>query len=138
VSDKRSKKDAVEVSSQPIQDELVAIKDRLNAIETIQSISNAAVVKQYVQEHLKTKDAKKIMNECEEPKTKSHLQTSFGYKSKPALDHHLKPLREADLLREKVEEDGTIVFEWSNLFRRLPKSTIKSILGDSKQSGAKR
>lgn len=132
MSDKRSKKDAVEVSSQPIQDELVAIKDRLNAIETIQSISNATVVKQYVQEHLKTKDAMKIMKECREPKTKSRLQTNFGYKSKQALDHHLKPLREADLLRQKVEDDGTIVFEWSNLFRRLPKSTIKSILGNSK------
>lgn len=132
MSDKRPKKDAVEVSSRPMQDELVAIKDRLSAIETIQSISNAPVVKQYVQEHLKTKDAKKIMKECEEPKTRSHLQTSFGFKSKQALDHHLKPLREADLIREKVEDDGTIVFEWSNLFRRLPKSTIRSILGDTK------
>lgn len=129
MSDKRSKKDAVEVSSQPIQDELAAIKDRLNAIETIQSISNATVVKQYVQEHLTTKDARKIMAECEQPKTRSHLQTSFGYKSRQALDHHLKPLREADLIREKIEDDGTIVFEWSNLFRRLPKSTIRSILG---------
>jgi hypothetical protein len=132
VSDKRPKKDAVEVASQPIQDELVAIKDRLNAIETIQSISNAVVVKQYVQDHLKTKDAKKIMKECEEPKTKQHLQTSFGYNSRPALHHHLKPLYEADLLRDKVEDDGTMVVEWTNLFRRLPKSTIKSILGDPK------
>jgi Ulp1 family protease len=132
VSDKRSKKDAVEVSSQPIQDELGAIKDRLSAIETIQSISNAPVVKQYVQEHLKTKDAKKIMKECEEPKTKSYLQAKFDYKSKQALDHHLKPLRDADLIREKVESDGTIVFEWSNLFRRLPKSSIRSLLGDAK------
>jgi hypothetical protein len=49
-----------------------------------------------------------------------------------ALDYHLKPLREADLIRQKVETDGKIVFEWSNLFRRLPKTTIKSILGDSK------
>jgi hypothetical protein len=134
VSDKRPKKDSLEVSSQSLQDELVAIKDRLNAIETIQSISNATVVKQYVQEHLKTKDARKIMIECEEPKTRSHLQTSFGYKSKQALDHHLKPLREADLIRQKVDE-GTIVFEWSNLFRRLPKSTIKSILRGSNSSG---
>jgi nanoRNase/pAp phosphatase (c-di-AMP/oligoRNAs hydrolase) len=132
VSDKRPKKDAVEVSSRPIQDELGAIKDRLSAIETIQSISNAPVVKQYVQEHLKTKDAQKIMKECEEPKTKSYLQTKFDYRSKQALDHHLKPLRDADLIREKVEADGTIVFEWSNLFRRLPKSAIRSILGDTK------
>lgn len=132
MSDKRPKKDSMEVSSQSLQDELIAIKDRLNAIETIESISNAPVVKQYVQEHLKTKDAKKIMAECEEPKTRSHLQTSFGYKSKQALDHHLKPLREAVLLRERVEDDGTIVFEWSNLFRSLPKSTIKSILNNDK------
>jgi hypothetical protein len=129
MSDKRPTKSGMEVTSQPLQDELIAIKDRLNAIETIQSISNAPVVKQYVEEHLKTKDAKKIMAECEEPKTRSHLQTKFGYNSGAALDHHLKPLREADLLRKKIESDGTIVFEWSNLFRRLPKSAIKSILG---------
>lgn len=132
MSDKRPKKDALEVTSRPIQDELAAIKDRLSALETIQSISNAAVVKKYVEEHLTTKDAKKIMKECEEPKTKSHLQTHFGYNSKQALHHHLKPLYDDDLLREKVEDDGTVVIEWSNLFRRLPKSTIRSILGDSK------
>lgn len=130
MTDKRPKKDSLEVASQSLQDELVAIKDRLSAIEMIQGISNATVVKQYVQEHLKTKDAKKIMAECAEPKTRSYLQTTFGYKSKQALDHHLKPLREAILLREKIEEDGTIVFEWSNTFRSLPKSAIKSILND--------
>ena len=132
MSDKRTKKDSVEVSSQPLQDELVAIKDRLSAIETIQSISNATVVKHYVQEHLKTKDARKIMKACEEPKTRTQLQTAFSYNSLQALDYHLKPLREADLLRQKTEDDGTVVFEWSNLFRRLPKSKIRAILPDSK------
>jgi len=130
MSDKRAQKESLEVASQSLRDELVAIKDRLSAIETIQGISNASVVKQYVKEHLKTKDAKKIMAECAEPKTRSHLQAKFGYNSKPALDYHLKPLREAILLREKIEEDGTIVFEWSNTFRSLPKSAIKSILSD--------
>lgn len=118
----------MEVSSQSLQDELIAIKDRLSAIETIQGISNAKEVKQHVEEHLTTKDAKKIMAECAEPKTRSHLQKTFGYNSKQALDHHLKPLREAQLLREKVEDDGTIVFEWSNTVRSLPKSAIKKIL----------
>ncbi|MCY3018365.1 MAG: helix-turn-helix domain-containing protein [Planctomycetota bacterium] len=130
MSDKRAKKDSVEVSSQPLQEELVAIRDRLSAIETIQSISNATVVKQYVQEHLKTKDAKKIMAECEEPKTRTQLKKAFDYGSLQALDYHLKPLREADLLRPKTEGDGTVVFEWSNLFRRLPKTTIKAILSN--------
>lgn len=130
MSDKRGKKDAVEIKSQPIQDELAAIKDRLSAIETIQSISNAQVVKQYVQVHLTTKDSIKLMKECETAKSRSHLQATFNYNSKQALDHHLRPLREADLLREKAEDDGSVVFEWSNLFRRLPKTVIKSILGN--------
>jgi len=133
MSDKRPRKDSVEVSSQQLQDELVAIKDRLNAIETIQSISNASVVKKYVEEHLTTMRAKEVMRECEEPRTRSYLASSLKLNSTQALDHHLKPLREADLLRQRIEGDGTIVFEWSNLFRRLPKSTIKSILPDSKK-----
>jgi hypothetical protein len=132
MSDKRETKQSVEVSSQSLQDELVAIKDRLNAIETIQSISNASVVRKYVEEHLTTKRAKDIMKECEEPRTRSHLKTTFGFNSSQALDHHLKPLREADLLRQKVEDDGTVALEWSNLFRRLPKSSINAILGVGK------
>ena len=131
MSDRRERKPSVEVSSQGLQDELVAIKDRLNAIETIQSISNATVVKRYVEEHLTTKRAKEIMKECEEPRTRSHLKTKFSFNSTQALDHHLKPLREADLLRQSIQNDGTIVLEWSNLFRRLPKTTIKAILGRS-------
>ncbi|MEA3208876.1 MAG: hypothetical protein QOE70_1933 [Chthoniobacter sp.] len=132
MSDKRIKKDSVEVSSQPLQDELVAIKDRLSAIETIQSISNAKIVGEYVEKHLTTDKAKPIMKECETPRTRSHLISHFGFKSPAALDHHFKPLREADLIRQRVEDDGTLVFEWSNLFRRLPKSSIKALLGDSK------
>lgn len=132
MSDRRPKKDSIEVASQSLQDELVAIKDRLNAIETIESISNASVVKKYVEDHLTTKRAKEIMKECEEPRTRSHLSSKLEFNSVQALDHHLRPLREADLLRQKVEEDGTIVFEWSNLFRRLPKTIIKAILGGGK------
>ena len=72
------------------------------------------------------------MKECEEePRTRTYLRTKFDFKSDQALNHHLKPLREADLLRQRVE-DGTTVFEWSNLFRRLPKSTIRAILAKAK------
>jgi len=128
MNDKRTKKDSVEVSSQPLQDELVAIKDRLSAIETIQSISNASVVEKYVEKHLTTDKAKPIMKECEIPRTRSYLKLHFAFKSDAALDHHFKPLREADLIRQRVDDDGTLVFEWSNLFRRLPKSSIKALL----------
>lgn len=127
MSDKRPKRDSMEVSSQSLQDELVAIKDRLNAIETIASISNAAVVKKYVEDHLKTEKGKAIMKECAEPRTKSHLVSHFKFNSPQALDHHLRPLIRDDLLRQRVEGDGTVLLEWSNLFRRLPNSTINSI-----------
>lgn len=130
--EKRPKKNRLEVSSQPIQDELVAIKDRLSAIETIQSISNAAVVKKYVQDILKNDHAKNIMRACEQPRTKDYLQADGGHNSKQALDRHLQPLKQADLLLREVQDDGVVVFGWSNLFRRLPKATIKSLLGNRK------
>lgn len=132
MGDKRPKKESVEVSSQPIQDELAAIKDRLSAIETIQSISNAAVVRKYVEDHLKTERGKAIMKECAEPRTKSQLISHFKFNSYQALDHHLKPLLIDNLIRQVVDEDGTIAFEWSNLFRRLPHSAITAILKDAK------
>ncbi|WP_311029410.1 hypothetical protein [Mesorhizobium koreense] len=132
MTDKRSKKDGIEVTSQSLKDELVAIKDRLSALETIQSIANAEIVKKYVLEHLKTEKGKAIMKECVEPRTKSYLVSEFGFNSPQALDHHLKPLLRDDLLRQRIEEDGTITFEWSNLFRRLPRSVIGTIVGHAK------
>jgi hypothetical protein len=101
VSDKRPKKDSVEVSSQSLQDELVAIKDRLSAIETIASISNTAVVKKYVEDQLKTDQGRAIMKECAEPRTKTHLISQFGFNNRQALDHHLKPLVKDDLPAER-------------------------------------
>lgn len=132
MSDKRPKKDGLEVSSQSLQDELVAIKDRLSAIETIQGISNADAVKKYVEEHLKTDKGKAIMKECAEPRTRTHLISRFQFNSPQALDHHLRPLLKDTLLRQRVEEDRTVVFEWSNLFRSLPRTAIASILKDAK------
>lgn len=132
MKDKRPKKDSLEVSSQPIQDELTAIKDRLSAIETIASISNAPEVKKYVADHLKTAKGKAIMRECAEPRTKSYLIAKFGFNNPQALHHHLKPLLKDNLLRQRVDEDRTITFEWSDLFRALPNSAITSVLKDEK------
>lgn len=128
MNEKRTKKDSIEVTSQSLQDELTEIKDRLGAIETIQSISNAAVVKKYVEDHLKTDKGKAIMKECAEPRTKAYLIEQFQFNSPQALDHHLKPLLRDDLLRRQVDEDGTVMYAWSNLFRRLPRSSIEAIL----------
>jgi DNA-binding transcriptional ArsR family regulator len=125
------KKDSVEVSSDQLKAELIAIKERLGALETIASISNRQVVEVYVREHLKTDKGKQIMKECAEPRTREYLMKKFGFNSAPALDYHLNPLREADLLRQRFDDDGTTqTFEQSNLFKRLPKSTVKKILDD--------
>jgi DNA-binding transcriptional ArsR family regulator len=111
--------------------ELTEIKERVGALETIASISNRQVVEAYVREHLRNEKAKEIMKECEEPRTRLHLMTKFGFKSAPALDYHLSPLREDDLLHTRFAEDGTQSFEWSNLFKRLPRKTLKKILDGS-------
>jgi len=120
--------DRVEVSSDQLKAELTEIKERVGALETIASISNRQVVEAYVKEHLKSDKGKQIMKECEQPRTREQLMAKFGFKSAPALDYHLTPLREDDLVRTRFDEDGTQTFEWSNLFKRLPKKTLRRIL----------
>lgn len=131
MNDKPKRTDRVEVSSDQLKAELTEIKERVGALETIASISNRQVVEAYVREHLKTDKGKQIMKECEEPRTREYLVEKFGFKSAPALDYYLTPLREDDLIRARFGEDGTQAFEWSNLFRRLPRKTLKKILDGS-------
>ena len=125
---KPKKPDRIEVSSDQLKAELTEIKERVGALETIASISNRQVVEAYVREHLPTEKGKEIMKECEQPRTRTYLMTKFGFKSAPALDYHLSPLREDDLLHTRFDDDGTQSFEWSNLFKRLPKRILKRIL----------
>jgi hypothetical protein len=122
---KPNSKAGVEVSSDQLKSELVEIKERLSALETIASISNRNEVQKYVESCLTTSKGKLIMKECEEPRTKEHLIAKFEFASAQALDYHLTPLRRDDLLQQ---EDGNR-FGWSNLFKRLPKKTITKILG---------
>src|ERR1035437_122613 len=98
MNEKLKKKDNLEVASDQLHAELVAIKDRLSAIETIESISNRADVEKYVREHLKNEKAKLILKECEEPRTRSHLRTTFKFNSDQAMYSYLKPLLDAKLL----------------------------------------
>src|SRR2546430_1323560 len=104
---KTKAKDRVEISSDQLKAELTEIKERLGALETIASISNRQVVEAYVREHLNTDKGKQIMKECAEPRTRDYLMKKFGFNSAPALDYHLNPLREANLLRQRFDDDGT-------------------------------
>jgi hypothetical protein len=68
------------------------------------------------------------MKECEKPQTREQLISKFGFASAQALDYHLSPLREDDLLRQYLDDKGTQTFVWSNLFKRLPKKALKEII----------
>jgi DNA-binding transcriptional ArsR family regulator len=125
---KPKKKDSVEVASDQLKGELIEIKERVGALETIASISNRPVVEAFVRSHLTTAKGKQIMRECEQPQTRKDLMSKLGFANAPALDYHLTPLRENHLIRQHFDEDGTQTFEWSDLFRRLPKNILRKIL----------
>ena len=128
----RKKTERLEISSDQLREELIEIKERVGALETIASISNRPVVEKYVRSNLASPHGKRIMAECETPKTKKELQDKLGHASGQALDYHLRPLREADLLQSLYDDESVLRFEWSNLFRRLPAKAIKEILDVSK------
>jgi len=125
---KRNKNSKLEISSDQLKNELTEIKERVGALETIATISNRDVVEKYVRSQLTTDKAIPILKECKEPRTREYLIQKFGFKSGPALDYHLTPLRKADLIQQHFDDNGVLAFEWSNLFRRLPNPVLKSIL----------
>jgi hypothetical protein len=131
MSDRPKRTDRVEVSSDQLKSELIEIKERLSALETIASVSNRTEVETYVRGCLTTAKGKQIMKECEEPRTKEYLSSKLSFASTQALDYHLSPLRRDDLIQQHVDDNGTRTFEWSNLFKRLPKKTLQKILDGS-------
>jgi len=112
--------------------ELIEIKERVGALETIASIFNKSVVEAFVQSHLTSEQRRRIMRECEQPQNKNDLVSKLGFASVQALDYHLSPLREADLIHQRTDDFGIQTFEWSKLFRGLAKKTVKGLLDGSK------
>jgi hypothetical protein len=129
--------DSLEVSSAQIHSDLSEIKERIAALETIASLANRPTVEAYARACLASDSLKKIMAACEQPKTKEELRQLLGYASIPALDHHLKQIRQYDLLQQETNEDGKLTFGWSNLFARLPRKTLDDVLGRVAPSKAK-
>lgn len=128
MNDKPNRKDSIEVASEPLRAELIEIKERVGALETIASISNRSVVEGYVRSHITTAKGRQIMKQCGQPRTREYLVSQLGFASPQALDYHLNPLREDDLIRQRFNDNGPQTFEWSNLFKRLPKRVITEIL----------
>jgi DNA-binding transcriptional ArsR family regulator len=119
----------LEISSDQLKAELIEIKERIGALETIATISNKTIVEQHVRSLLKSKQAKQIMKECSEPRTREYLMVKLNFNNAPALDYHLGPLRENSLIHQHFDDDGRIqTFECSKIFRQLTKKTQKEIL----------
>ena len=117
----------IEVTSQELRNELIEIKDRVGALENVAGIAHQDVLVKYFAEVLDTEQRRQIMSACSEPQTRKNLAAKFKFKSMPALDYHLKPLREG-LIHESHSEEGEALFEWSLLFKRLPKKKRDEIL----------
>jgi hypothetical protein len=132
MNEKPARKDSIEVSSGELKAELIEIKERVGALETIASISNRKEVEEYVRAHLKTETGRHIMDECEDARTRKSLMSKFNFASPQALDNHLNPLRRADLIQQRFDEAGVQSFEWSKLFRGLPQTARDQILGRTK------
>jgi DNA-binding transcriptional ArsR family regulator len=128
----RGKPDGLEVNSDQLTAELIEIKERIGSLETITSLANRAVVEAQARNHLTTPQRRKIMQKCEEPHTREQLRTELNFENVQALDHHLRPLREADLIHQRTNSAGKPTFEWSKLFKSLSKATKKSILDGTK------
>jgi hypothetical protein len=122
------KRDALEVKSGSIEAELIEIKERLGSLETIAGLANSREVLEHARKHLTSEQRFAIMRLCETPQTKEQLKITLNYNSIPALDKHLKPLREADLIHQRTNDEGLLTFEWSKLFKSVPKSSRTSLL----------
>jgi len=128
----KHKSNALEITSDQVTAELIEIKERIGSLETITSLANRAVVEAQARNHLTTPQRREIMKTCEEPHTREQLKIELKYESLQALDHHLRPLREADLIHQRADSAGKPTFEWSKLFKSLSKITKRAILEGTK------
>jgi hypothetical protein len=128
----KRKQDGLEVNSDQLTAELIEIKERIGSLETITSLANRGVVEAQARGHLTTPQRKAIMKMCEEPHTREQLRAELNFKDIQLLDYHFRPLREADLIHQRNNDKGKPTFEWSKLFKSLPKATQKAILDGTK------
>jgi len=123
--------DSQEFTSDQLRAELIDIKERVGSLETISSLAHREIIEAYVISILKNDPTKKnIMKACEQPMTRAAIREKFSsLKSDQAVDYHLNPLRHSALIHEGRNEAYAQVFQWSKMFRNLPKATRNHLLG---------
>jgi hypothetical protein len=122
-------KDSQEFTSDQLRAELIDIKERVGSLETISSLAHREVIEAYISGILKN-DAKKksIMKACEQPLTRNTIRERFSFASDQAVDYHLTPLRHSALIHEGLNAENAQVFQWSKMFRNLPRATRDRML----------
>ena len=128
---KKSSDANIEITSQQLLNELIEIKDRVGALENVAGIANQDILIKFFNDVLSSDKRRQIMAACGEPQTRKMLVEKFDFKSPQALDHHLRPLREG--LIHETHTDGETHFEWSLLFKRIPKAKRDAILNIKKK-----
>ncbi len=101
------------------------------SLETITGLANRKEVEAQARGLLTTPARREVMRKREEPKTREQLRKELNYANVQGLDHHLNPLRGGDLIHQRTDEKGILTFEWSRLFKSLPKQTKVAILESS-------
>ena len=120
-----------EVASRSIENELVQIKERLSAIESLEGLTHQDVVAAHLEQVIKGSARRaEILRHCHDGPTKNELIGRCGFNNAPALDGHLKPLREDGLmLHTRQDDDGILHFIWSYMLQHLPVQRRRKILG---------
>lgn len=124
----RIRADAIEVSSDPIQGELIEIKDRLDGIEALQAHVHRDEIEALIRKAVRESPQKKqLLRLCESPQTISELQVALGLNSSQAVNKHLAPLKHNGLLYH-YSTLPPVSYVWSPLLSRLNKAVRDKIL----------
>lgn len=118
----------IEVSSDPIQGELIEIKDRLDGIEALQAHVHRDEIKTLIQKAVRDSPQKKeLLRLCESPMTIADLQSALGLNSPQAVNKHLAPLKHNGLLYH-YSTVSPVSYIWSPLLSRLNKAVRDALL----------
>src|SRR5216684_2903995 len=99
MNEKLKRTDRVEVSSDPLEGQLIEIKDRLDGIEALQAHVHRDEIEALIRKAFGGSFQKKeLLRLCESPQTISDLQGALDLKSPQAVNNHLAPLKDNGLL----------------------------------------
>ena len=128
MNEKPKRTGQVEVSSDPLEGQLIEIKDRLDGIEALQAHVHRDEIEALIRKAVGGSVQKKeLLRLCESPQTISDLQGALDLKSPQAVNNHLAPLKDNGLLHH-YSTVMPVSYVWSPLIRRLNKAVRDELL----------